>query len=67
MDQNPRLAVREIYCARSTAGDPKTLGVDSPFFSAIVHFQEKKQPFLRVFVGFPERRIPGKNGGAKLP
>ena len=38
----------------------KTLGVDSPLFSAIVLF--KTRHFPRVFGGFLERRIPGKNG-----
>ena len=36
------------------------LGVDSPLFSAIVLF--KNQTFPRVFGGFLERRVPGKNG-----
>ena len=41
------------------------LGVDSPFFSAIVLF--KNQPLPQGFGGFLERRIPGKNGNGSYP
>ena len=36
------------------------LGVVSPLFSTIVHFENQRFP--RVSGGFLERRIPGKNG-----
>ena len=41
---------------------PFFLSLPGPFFSAIVLF--KNQLFPRVFGGFLERRIPGKNGEA---
>ena len=44
---------------------PIVLAVDSPFFPAIVIF--KNQPFPQYFGGFPESRIPGKNGTEGTP
>ena len=46
---------------REPTGKSQTSRVDFPFFSAIVLFN-KQIHFSRVFGGFLERRIPGKNG-----
>ena len=51
-----------FFLNKKVGTDPTTtklLGVDSPFFSAIVLF--KNQPFLRMFGGFLEKRIPPRN------
>ena len=40
---------------------PTNLGVDSPFFSAVVLF-ENRSPFPQGFGSFLKRRMPGKNG-----